>query len=71
MTDPDLKAIATYLKSLSGKDRDRPATLAKDDRALMVAGAAIYRDQCSACHGLNGNGVADVVFRPIADLGRW
>src|SRR5690349_11103935 len=31
----------------------------------MVAGAAIYRDQCSACHGLNGKGVADLF--PVAD----
>jgi mono/diheme cytochrome c family protein len=26
----------------------------------MVAGQAIYRDVCSACHGLDGNGVANL-----------
>jgi mono/diheme cytochrome c family protein len=64
MTDPDLKAIATYLKSLSGK-QDHPQTLSKQDPA-MVSGAAIYRDQCSACHGIDGKGVAEL-FPSIAD----
>ena len=64
MTDPDLKAIATYLKSLSGK-QDHPQTLAKED-AAMTSGAAIYRDQCSACHGIDGKGIAEL-FPSIAD----
>jgi mono/diheme cytochrome c family protein len=64
MTDPDLNAIATYLKSLSGR-QDGPQALPKEDPA-MVAGAAIYRDQCSACHALDGKGVAGL-FPSIAD----
>jgi mono/diheme cytochrome c family protein len=64
MTDPDLKAIATYLKSLSGK-QDHPQTLPKENPA-MVSGAAIYRDQCSACHGIDGKGVAEL-FPSITD----
>jgi mono/diheme cytochrome c family protein len=64
MTDPDLKAIATYLKSLTGSP-NHPQTLSKDDPA-MVAGAAIYRDQCSACHGLDGKGVPEL-FPSVAD----
>jgi mono/diheme cytochrome c family protein len=64
MADPDLKAIATYLKSLSGK-HEHPATLSKDDPS-MVSGAAIYRDQCSACHGIDGKGVAEL-FPSVAD----
>jgi len=63
MTNTDLKAIATYLKSLSG-NQDHPQTLPKEDPA-MVAGAAIYRDQCSACHGIDGKGVAEL-FPSIA-----
>jgi mono/diheme cytochrome c family protein len=55
MADTDLKAIATYLKSVPGR-QDNSALLRKDD-PVMVAGAAIYRDQCSACHGLDGHGV--------------
>jgi mono/diheme cytochrome c family protein len=64
MTDPDLRAIATYLKSLSGKP-DHPQTLSKED-VVMTSGAAIYRDQCSACHGIDGKGIAEL-FPSIAD----
>jgi mono/diheme cytochrome c family protein len=64
MTDPDLNAIATYLKSLPGKS-DAASPLPANDPA-MVAGAAIFRDQCSACHGLDGKGIAEL-FPSIAD----
>ena len=64
MTDPDLNAIATYLKSLPGKTDAPPAISASDP--AMTAGAAIYRDQCSACHGLDGKGVAEL-FPSVAD----
>ena len=64
MTDPDLNAIATYLKSLPGKI-EGPAQLAANEPP-MVAGAAIFRDQCSACHGLDGKGVAEL-FPSVAD----
>jgi mono/diheme cytochrome c family protein len=55
MTDNDLKAIATYLKSVPGTESDSTAVAASDP--TMVAGQAIYRDVCSACHGLDGRGV--------------
>ena len=61
MSDGDLKAIATYLKSLkspSGHDDDQKP-LAVDD-PQMKAGAAIYRDQCSACHQIDGKGVPNL-----------
>lgn len=64
-TDPDLKAIATYLKSVSAR-QNHPEALSRADPA-MVAGLAIYRDQCSACHGLDGKGIVDL-FPSIADL---
>jgi mono/diheme cytochrome c family protein len=64
MTDSDLNAIATYLKSLPGKTDAPPAISANDP--VMTAGAAIYRDQCSACHGLDGKGVAEL-FPSVAD----
>jgi mono/diheme cytochrome c family protein len=63
MTDGDLNAIATYLKSVPGST-DNPAPLPASDPS-MVAGAAIYRDQCSACHGLDGKGIAEL-FPSIA-----
>ncbi|WP_024519121.1 cytochrome c [Bradyrhizobium sp. Tv2a-2] len=64
MTDPDLNAIATYLKSLPGKTEQASPLSANEP--TMAAGAAIYRDQCSACHGLDGKGVAEL-FPSIAD----
>jgi mono/diheme cytochrome c family protein len=64
MKDPDLAAIATYLKSLPGKTNSGAPLPASDP--TMVAGTAIYRDQCSACHGLDGKGVAEL-FPSIAD----
>jgi len=54
MTDADLKAVAVYLKSL-GSDTGN-AQPAKPDQARMVTGEAIYRDNCSACHGGDGSG---------------
>ncbi len=56
MTDADLKAIATYLKDLPGQAGSSPAPVSASE-ATMVAGGAIYADECSACHGLDGKGV--------------
>jgi len=53
--DDDLKAAAIYLKSLTGR-QDKPAKVAAND-PVMVAGEAIYRDTCSACHMIDGKGV--------------
>ena len=64
MTDSDLKAIADYLKSFA-KVSDPPTPVRRDD-PVMVAGAAIYRDQCSACHALDGHGTPKL-FPSIAD----
>lgn len=64
MTDEDTKAIAIYLKSLPGKAQDATPLLATSP--TMTAGGAIYRDQCSACHGLDGKGVPNL-FPAIAD----
>jgi mono/diheme cytochrome c family protein len=56
MTDADLTAIATYLKALPGQTASPPAGISASD-PKMVAGEAIYADECSACHGLEGKGV--------------
>jgi mono/diheme cytochrome c family protein len=64
MTNEDRKAIATYLKSLPGKEHgDKPLPA---DTAMTGAGSAIYRDQCSACHGIEGRGVPGLLPTP-----RW
>ena len=64
MTNADLKAIATYLKSPTVMTDPPAAVSARDPR--MVAGQAIYRDQCSACHGLEGHGTP-FLFPSLAD----
>jgi mono/diheme cytochrome c family protein len=58
-TDRDLKAIATYLKDKPGGGGTRATPVAQSD-PRMVAGKAIYRDTCSACHGLDGKGVPNL-----------
>lgn len=58
MRPDDLLAIATYLKSSGTGTGAAPAPHAAlaDTDARMRAGAAIYRDVCSACHRLDGHG---------------
>jgi len=58
MTDADLQAIAMYLKSLPGRNDEQKPIAANDPQ--MQAGAAIYRDQCSACHQIDGKGVPNL-----------
>jgi mono/diheme cytochrome c family protein/uncharacterized membrane protein YphA (DoxX/SURF4 family) len=56
MTNEDLKAIATYLLSLKPASQESPQALAASD-ARMVAGQAIYRDNCAGCHTDAGTGI--------------
>jgi mono/diheme cytochrome c family protein len=62
--DSDLSAIAVYLKSVPGRE-DSAKPLPADDPA-MIAGAAIYRDECSACHMLDGRGTPQL-FPSLAE----
>jgi mono/diheme cytochrome c family protein len=64
MTDRDLKAIAAYLKSVPGDTSNDSAVAASDP--AMKAGRAIYRDQCAACHMIDGKGVPRL-FPSLAD----
>ncbi len=59
ISDHDLKAIAVYLKDQSMPESPAPRAVDASD-PVMKAGAAIYRDQCSACHKLDGSGVDDL-----------
>jgi mono/diheme cytochrome c family protein len=53
MSDADLAAVATYLKSL----RPSPETpVTAPEAAAMRAGGAIFADACSACHLAKGKG---------------
>lgn len=53
LSDQDLAAIATYIKSLPPSP-DTPS--AAPDPAAMQAGGAIFADACTACHLANGKG---------------
>ncbi len=64
LKDEDLAAMATYLKSVPGS-ADSPAPLKADD-PVMMAGQAIYRDQCAACHQIDGKGVPQL-FPSLAE----
>ena len=56
MTDNDINAIAAFLKD-SGESSPaaNPKPVAADNN-VMVAGAAIYKDSCAACHKDSGEG---------------
>ena len=62
MTDDDLHAIAVYLKSLVPEHEASPQSLAASD-PRMVAGQAIYKDNCSACHTDAGTGIPRLFAR--------
>lgn len=63
MTEDDLKAIAVYLKSTpAGVDS---ATALSNQDPRMVAGLAIYKDNCAPCHTDGGFG-APGLFSKLA-----
>jgi mono/diheme cytochrome c family protein len=55
LSTSDLDAIATYLKDQRVAASSSTPVSANDP--MMVAGAAIYQDLCSACHKPDGTGV--------------
>ncbi|SPL62413.1 c-type cytochrome [Ochrobactrum soli] len=54
MEKSDLRAIAEYLKSLPGEQEASTQTPVAEN--VMELGRAVYRDNCSACHGSDGKG---------------
>ncbi|CAE6806579.1 Gluconate 2-dehydrogenase cytochrome c subunit [Paraburkholderia domus] len=66
LSDADLKAIAVYLKSLTPEDTALGPPISANDAAsatralragdLHARGAAIYLDNCNACHRSDGTG---------------
>jgi mono/diheme cytochrome c family protein len=59
ISDGDLKAVAAFLKDQSTPESAPPQAIDASD-PVMKAGQAIYRDQCAACHKIDGGGVADM-----------
>jgi mono/diheme cytochrome c family protein len=59
MKEEDLKAIAVYLKTARGGPATKPAPLEASD-IHMKTGLSIYQANCSACHGGDGKGAAQL-----------
>jgi mono/diheme cytochrome c family protein len=57
MSDEDVKAIAVYLKGVSGAV---PEGSTAADKNVLAAGGAIYQDLCSSCHQRDGKGVPNM-----------
>ncbi len=62
LRDEDLRAIAIYLKSITGNETQNSS---EPQQGIMNAGGAIYGDSCSACHQSDGAGVPRM-FPPLA-----
>ena len=58
LSDADVKAMATYLKGVSGP---KAAADNSADQKVLTAGGAIYQDLCSACHKSDGTGVPNLI----------
>jgi mono/diheme cytochrome c family protein len=57
MTDADIKAMAVYLKDVSGSAQ---GTAANPGKNVLAAGTAIYQDLCSSCHTPDAKGVPNL-----------
>ena len=60
LTQDDLEAMATYLKSLPESRPVKPAAVSHEQTA-MRNGKALYETQCSACHVSSGTGVRNMI----------
>lgn len=58
LSDDDVKAMAVYLKDVSGP---KPTADSSADARVLTAGGAIYQDLCSACHKSDGTGVPSLI----------
>jgi mono/diheme cytochrome c family protein len=56
MTDADLRAVATWFKDQPAPREDGPPPIAASE-PVMKTGAAIYADECTACHTPRGTGI--------------
>jgi mono/diheme cytochrome c family protein len=62
LIDPDLRAMAAYLKSLPGGGGALPVPISATD-PKMQQGGTIYYNQCAACHGGQGQGIVGLFPR--------
>jgi mono/diheme cytochrome c family protein len=57
LNDDDLKAIAVYLKSVGPAEGSAPPPPLAATDSRMIAGQAIYKDNCAGCHTDAGTGM--------------
>ena len=60
LTDADLQAMATYLRSLAQAEDAPQETTARSAPAWIELGATVYERHCANCHGSNGEGVVGI-----------
>ena len=60
LTEPDLRAMATYLKALPQTPAEPAAKGAMLNPSVDSPGGKLYTQHCVACHGEQGEGVAGV-----------
>ena len=66
LNDPDLRAMAAYLKALPAPEAAAPAPSRPAVRtSAVVAGERIYQQHCADCHGAQGQGVRGA-YPPLA-----
>ena len=56
LSEPDLEAIAIYLKSLPQAPVRRQTSVVNMDSAVFKRGAEVYEKYCADCHGKDGKG---------------
>ena len=61
LSDADLRAIATYLKSVPGGSEDKAP---ESDQQRIARGRGLYVDQCAGCHMEDGTGQTNA-FPPL------
>jgi mono/diheme cytochrome c family protein len=68
LNEPDLLAMATYLKALPQTDAASPRTAraASVRTSAVLAGEKLYQQHCADCHGSQGQG-AQGAYPPLAD----
>jgi mono/diheme cytochrome c family protein len=60
LSEPDLRAMANYLKALPPSADDHPAPARAANAAIDGPGAKLYERHCAPCHGEQGEGVAGI-----------
>lgn len=64
MTNDDVSAMASYLKSLpqhfAAPVAPEEGVREEDKKTMIAAGAKLYKDQCASCHRTAGTGVPSI-----------